>query len=264
MLEKAGLTVKVLQMRGAQDPDEFLKKYGADRFKLLLEESSNRVEYQLRAIAKKHDLKSDEDRVAFIGEASEFVSTLQNAFQREIYGKRAAEAAGISYDAMKIEVEKAFKRKLYRDKKKQERIDLDPARKLQPKSRNFHYDNMRSAMAEEGVLSLIVREPAMLELSRNLEPENFSCPLLGKVYGELRDQYRQGQELSASGLQDLQPDEMSHVAGILQRHQGPVSEQAFEDCVRIILSENQSAHIESDEDMMDFQRKMRERKGIRG
>ena len=263
MLEKAGLTVKVLQMRGAKDPDEFLKKFGADRFKILLEDSSNRVEYQLRAILKKHDLKTDEDRVAFIDEAAQFVCTLQNAVQREIYGKRAAEAAGISYEAMKIEVDKAFKRKVYRDKKKQEKIDLDPAKKLQPKSRNFHYDNLRSAMAEEGVLSLIVREPALLDLSKNLEPENFSCPLLGKVYSQLREQFREGAELSVSSLQDLEADEMSHVAGILQRHQGPVSDQAYTDCVRIILSENQFSHIETEEDLMAFQKKMKERKGIR-
>ena len=264
MLEKAGLTVKVLQMRGAKDPDEFLKKYGADRFKLLLEESSNRVEYQLKAIAKKHDLKSDEDRVSFIAEAAEFICTLQNAVQREIYGKRAAEAGGISYEAMKIEVEKAFKRKQYRDQKKQEKIDLDPVKKLQPKSKTIRYDNMRSAMAEEGVLSLIVREPAMLDLSRDLEPENFSCPLLGKVYGQLREQFREGLELNVSSLQDLDGEEMSHVAGILQRHQGPVSDQAYQDCVRIILAENQSSRIETPEDLMEFQKKMKERKGIRG
>ena len=264
MLEKAGLTVKVLQMRGAKDPDEFLKKYGADRFKILLEESSNRVEYQLRAILKKHDLKTDEDRVAFIDEAAQFICTLQNAVQREIYGKRAAEAAGISYDAMKIEVDKASKRKAYRDQKKQEKIDLDPVKKLQPKSKNFRYDNMRSAMAEEGVLSLIVREPAMLDLSKNLEPENFSCELLGRVYGQLREQFQQGQELTVTALQDLDGEEMAHVAGILQRHQGPVSEQAYQDCVRIILAENQSSHIDSAEDLMEFQRKLRERKGIRG
>ena len=55
MLEKAGIGVKVLQLKDAKDPDEFLKKFGADKFKLLLEESSNRVEYQLKAIAKKFD-----------------------------------------------------------------------------------------------------------------------------------------------------------------------------------------------------------------
>ena len=84
MLEKAGLQVKVLQMRDAKDPDEFLKKFGADRFRLLLEESSNRVEYQLRAIQKKYDLREDDQRIRFIDEAAEFISTLGNAVQREI------------------------------------------------------------------------------------------------------------------------------------------------------------------------------------
>ncbi len=55
-MEKAGLLVKFLLMRGAKDPDEFLKKVGADRFKLLLDESANRVEYQLAAILRKYDL----------------------------------------------------------------------------------------------------------------------------------------------------------------------------------------------------------------
>ena len=263
MLEKAGLAVKVLQMRDAKDPDEFLKKFGADRFKILLEESSNRVEYQLRAIAKKFDLREDEQRVAFISEAASFVCTLQNAVQREVYGKRAAEAAGISYEAMKIEVDKAFKRHTYREKKKQEKIDLAPARKLQPRDRNIRYDNMKSAMAEEGVLSLILREPAMLDLSKNLEPENFSVDLLGRVYGQLRDRFQEGQELSVSCLQDLEPEEMSHVVGLLQRHQGPVSEQAYRDCVSTILAENQSANIESAQDLLAFRNKMKERKGLK-
>ena len=263
MLEKAGLTVKVLQMRDAKDPDEFLKKFGADRFKILLEESSNRVEYQLRAIAKKYDLKTDEERVAFISDAAAFVSSLSNAVQREIYGKRAADAAGISYEAMKIEVDKAFKRRVYREKKKQEKIDLSPAKNLQPKTRSFHYDNMKSAMAEEAVLSLIIREPALLDLSRNLEPEQFSCPLLGKVYGQLRDRFQEGLELSVSCLNDLEAEEMSHIVGLVQRNQGPISEQAYRDCVSTILAENQSSHIETAQDLLDFRNKMKERKGIR-
>ena len=117
MLEKAGLQVKVLQMRDAKDPDEFLKKFGADRFRLLLEESSNRVEYQLRAIQKKHDLREDDQRIRFIDEAAEFISTLGNAVQREIYGSRVAEAAGITPESMQIEVKKAFKRRMAREKK---------------------------------------------------------------------------------------------------------------------------------------------------
>ena len=143
MLEKAGLQVKVLKMRDAKDPDEFLRKFGADRFRILLEESSNRVEYQLKAIQKKYDLNIDEERVNFITEAADFVSTLVSAVQREVYGNRAAEAAKISPEAMKIEVQKAYKRRLSREKRKQEKIDLAPARNLQAQSRQIRYDNVK-------------------------------------------------------------------------------------------------------------------------
>ena len=262
MLEKAGLQVKVLQMRDAKDPDEFLKKFGPAKFQLLLDESSNRVEYQLRAIAKKYDLRIDEERVKFIAEAAEFVCSLNNAVQREIYGTRAAEAAGISFDAMKIEVNKAYKRRIAREKKKQEKIDLAPARNLQPKAKMIRYDNMKSAMAEEGVLAMILKVPALLDQTRNLREEHFSCPLLGRVYTQLVKRFRDGLEVSVSGLTDLEPEEMSHVVGILQRHQGPVSEQALKDCVATILAENQSAHVETEEDLLSIRNRMKERKGI--
>ena len=152
ILEKAGLQVKVLQMRDAKDPDEFLKKFGADRFKLLLEESSNRVEYQLAAILKKYDLRDDDQKVKYLQESAGLISTLGSSVQREVYAGRVAEVAKISLDAMKLEVNRAYKRRQYQEKKKQEKIDLSPAKNLQPTSRAIRYDNLTSAMAEEMLL----------------------------------------------------------------------------------------------------------------
>ena len=263
MLEKAGLQVKVLKMRDAKDPDEYLKKFGADRFRLLLEESSNRVEYQLNAIERKYDLSQDEERVRFIAEASEFIAGLGSAVQREIYGTRAAEAASISYDAIKIEINKSYKRMQAREKKKQEKIDLSPARKLQPKARSFRYDNMKSAMAEEEILAMILREPALLDSVGALRQEMFSCELLGRVFGQLRQRYSQGLEVSLSGMEELSSEEMSHVAGILQRQQGPVSEQALADCVRTVQQEYETGNVRSENDLLLLRDKLKERKGIK-
>ena len=263
LLEKAGLNIKVLQMREAKDPDEFLKKFGADRFKLLLEESSNRVEYQLKAIMKKYDLTSDEERVKFISEAAVFVSSLGNAVQREVYGTRAAEAAGISFDAMKIEIGKAFKRRMAREKKKQEKLDLSPAQNLQPKSRSIRYDNMKSAMAEERVIALALKEPALLDQTRELRQECFSSDLLGRVYAQLAQRHAEGMDVSVSVLTDFTSEEMAHIAGILQRQQGPISEQGLRDCVRTILSEHQSSAVETEADLMALRERMKERKGIK-
>lgn len=263
ILEKAGLQVKVLQMRDAKDPDEFLKKYGADRFKILLEESSNRIEYQLNAIARKYNLQEDDQKVKYLQESAELVGTLSSAVQREVYGGRVAELAGISPDAMKLEIDRARKRRIAREKKQQEKLDLAPARSLQPKSRNIRYGNMKSAMAEEMLLALILREPALLNKTQNLQPEMFSSELLGKVYGQLNERYKNGYEVSLSGLEDLTQEEMSHVAGILQRQDGPVSEEALEDCLRTIGQEHQAEEVKTDADIMAMRENLKKRKGYK-
>ena len=263
ILEKAGLQVKVLKMRDAKDPDEFLKKFGADRFKLLLEESANRVEYQLNAILRKYDLRDDDQKVKYLQESANLISTLGSSVQREVYSGRVAEAAKISVEAMRLEVERAKKRRDHQQKKQQEKIDLAPARALQPKSRTIRYDNIRSARAEEMLLTQCLREPALLDETRSLSPEMFSSPLLGKVFQQLTQRHREGLEVSVAGLMDLTGEEMSHIAAISQRQEGPVNAQALQDCVRTITAEYQAAHTSSNEDILAMRDKLKQSKGYK-
>ena len=263
ILEKAGLHVKVLQIQDAKDPDEFLKKFGADRFKLLLEGSSNRVEYQLNAIALKYDLRQDEQKVKFLQESADLIATLGSAVQREVYGGRVAEKAKISPEAMKLEISRAWKRRTAKEKKQQEKIDLSPARNLQPKSRTIRYDNMKSAMAEEGVIAIALLEPALLDKTGNLSESQFSSALLGRVFTQLKQRHDQGLEVSLAVLEDLNQEEMSHMVGIVQRQQGPINEQAFADCVATICAEHQAASVTSEDDLLALRSRLKERKGIK-
>lgn len=263
MLEKAGLRVKVLRMKGAKDPDEFLKKFGADQFKLLLEEASNRVEYQLNAIAAKYDIREDDQRVRFIQECAQLISTLPSSVQREVYGSRVAEKGGISAEAMAMEVSKAYKLRLRKEKKIQEKKDLDPVRSVQPKSRSIRYDDIRSAMAEEGVIAQGLREPALLELCADLPAEAFSSELLGRVYRQLRQRYAQGLRVEIGSLEGLDPEETSHIAGILQRQSGPVNEQAMKDYAATILAESEKRQIHTEADLLALRNKLKESKGYK-
>ena len=263
ILEKAGLQVKVLKMRDAKDPDEFLKKFGADRFKLLLEESSNRVEYQLNAILKKYDLRDDDQKVKYLQESAELISSLGSSVQREVYGNRVAEAAGISMEAMKLEVGRAFKRRTYQEKKKQEKIDLSPVRNLQPADKNLRYGNVKSARAEEVVLAQILKEPALFEEIPELKPEMFSSEFMGRAFSQLLSRYRQGLEVSLSGLTDFTPEEMACLAGITQRLTGPVSHQGLADCARTIREEYQKSQTKTEEDIMLLREKLQKSKGIK-
>ncbi len=263
ILEKAGLQVQVLQMRDAKDPDEYLKKYGADKFRVLLEEASNRVEYQLARILKKYDLTQDDQRVGYLQEASGLICTLGSPVRQEVYGRRVAETAGVSYDAVKIEIEKAQKRRAYQEKKQQEKIDLAPARNLQPKNNAMRYDNIKSAMAEEALIAQILKEPGLLARCGTLEPEDFSSKLLGRIFDQVRSRYRQGLEVSASVLEELTPEEMSHLAGIIHRHDTPVNESGFADCLRTIQNAHLASEVSSEDDLMAFRNKIKERKGLK-
>ena len=263
MLEKVGIQVKVLQMVDAKDPDEFIQKFGVDRFKMLLEGSANRVEYQLNAIRKKYDLRQDDQKIAYVHEAAELICTLDSSVKREVYGGRVAESAGISTDAVKLEVNKAFKRRKAMERKRQEKINLAPMQALQPKDRSIRYENMRSARAEETVIAQALRSPALLDQAKNLQPEDFSVELLGRVYKQLRQRHETGLEVSLGVLADLSAEEMSHITGIVQRQQGPVNETAFLDCIRIILAERQSGSVSTDEDLLALRNRLKESKGAK-
>ena len=262
ILEKAGLKVRVLQMQGAKDPDEYLKKYGADKFKLLLEGSANRIEYQLNAIRKKFDISVDDEKVQYVQESAELISTLDSSIKREIYGKRVAEAAGISEQAMSLEVEKAGKRRRNREKRAQERIDLAPAQQFQRRGGSkVLYHNVKSGVAEQRLIAMLLREPALMEQTGELKTEEFSVPLFSRVYTQLKSRYQAHQDVSLAVLADVSEDEMSHLAGILYE-QDLVSEDAFRDCIQTIHHEYQSGLVATEDDLLAFRNKLRERKGI--
>ncbi len=260
MLEKAGIRVKVLKMKDAKDPDEFLHKFGADRFRMLLEDSADRVEYQLNAIRSKYDLGLDAQKVRFLQDAAELLATLDSSVKREIYGHRVAEAAGISDDAMKLEISKAFKRRLAKQKKAQEKVELAPVQVLRPKERSIRYDNMKSAMAEEQIIAQVLKEPALLDNVGILTGDKFTVPLLGRVFAQLHTRHGMHLDISLSVLEDLSSEEMSHMVAVANKHEGPVNEKAFRDCIRTVLSQ-QAKNIESDDDLLALRNKFKASKG---
>ncbi len=237
MLEKSGLQMRVLRIQGAKDPDEFLKKYGADRFKLLLEGAENQMEYQLQSLARKYDLGLDDQKVEYLKAAAELLSGINSAVQREVYGTRVAEAAKVTWEAMKLEIDKAYRRRLRKAKKQEEKRNLSPVDALRPKSRAIRYDNVRSAVAEEAILRLIFQEPHLLD-QIDLEPELFSCDLLGRCFDRLRCRYRQGLQVSLACLEDFNQEEISLLTGLLQKDDGTVSEAALKDYADTIHREN--------------------------
>jgi len=265
LLEKAGLQVRVLRMQGAKDPDEFLKKYGADRFKVLLDGSQSQMEYRLQSLRSKYQLENDDQKVEFLQEAARLISSLDSPVEREIYGGRVAEMVGITPETMKLEVNKAFKRRMAIRRKQEEKKNLAPAEGQQPKVRSIRYDNLRSAMAEEGVLQTVLREESLLDRLRNLPGGQFSSPVLGRAYDALHQQRLHGGLVSLAALEgQFSKEEMEHLSGVAQKGSALVNEDALQDFVKIIREEYAKREARQDQDLMALRDRLKNKKGLNG
>ena len=265
ILEKTGLQVKILRMQGAKDPDEYLHEYGADRFKLLLQGSEGQAEYRLQSLQMQFDLTQDEQKVEFAKQAAELICTFSTAVEREIYGTRAAEAAGLTPEVMKLEISKAFKRRMAHQRKEQEKRELAPTVMIQPKSRELRYRNVRSAAAEEELLRMLLKAPELFSKAESLSAETFSVPFFGRVFDYWRQRWRDDLPVTAAGLEGiLSPEELTHLTSVLQKQDSPVSDEAFEDCRRIVLEESARDVVSDADTLRAMQQSLKKKKGYGG
>lgn len=218
LLEKTGLKVRVVRVHGAKDPDEFLKKFGPDAFAKLLDQSENYVNYNLRQLQEKYDLTDPIQRAEFARAGAEVISQLESPVEREVHAGQLAQTTGVGKDALLQEIQRFRKQRFYQAKRKQERRDLTPVNQIQPKSRQMRYDNPRSARAEEGILRLLMLDSSLARQISDLTPADFTAPVLGKIYGVLRDRMDQGRSLQLGALEgELSGEEISLLTEIMGR-----------------------------------------------
>ena len=276
ILRNADLNVRVLQLPNAydaagnplkQDPDDFVKKFGPAAFEKCLSGSAGQNDYKLDTLQQRHDLSDEEGRLAFLREAVETVASLRSPIEREIYGNKAAAAAGVSAEAMAQEVKRELARRMKQAKKKQERRDLTPAVQLQPKERELRYANLRSARAEEGVLRLLLLESALFQETAGLKPEQFSAPALAKIYGLLLRRHREGRSTQLAALAgELSPEEMNHLVSVMDQPESLAhSQQALRDYIEIIETEAlKRSGTDQVDPLLAAREKFREKKGYGG
>ena len=245
LLKDSEFNVRILQLPRRladgeyvkQDVDDFIKFQGAVAFEAILNGSANQMDYRMEAVAAKYDLSDPEQKIAYGGEVSALIASLSNAVEREVYAGRAAETAGISRTAMLTEVERARRKKGSQERQTLQRENLNAAALRQPRDRTIRYTDLRSAMAEEGVVCLLLLDGALADKCRDLPAEAFSSPFLGKLFALLTEAWSEGRTMTAASLSaHCTPEEMSHLSAILQRPESLANaERALEDYIQVIL-----------------------------
>ncbi len=192
-LRKTGLDVRVVTIPDGKDPDEYIKKNGAEAFKLLLERSANAIEYRLLEIGRTNDIHTPNGKVEYMKEATTLLSRLDNRVEQDVYAGRLSELLGVSKDAILQEVqsqhrrrERVAERQMLTTILRQETKEL---RKVNPQADKFP----RAVSAEESLLGTLILHPDFIaQAQKELSPEMFLTDFNRELYSRLLERHSQG------------------------------------------------------------------------
>lgn len=242
ILSDAGLSARVLHMEGAKDPDEYIKKFGAKRFEILLDGAGDATTHELEAVRKTLDLKTPEGRIEYLKRAVNILADIRNPLSREVYAASVAKDAGISAESVNAQAITVMKKKR-RQEETQEWRDIEMNREMvRDRINPEKAQNIRAATAEEGILSYMLRHPD--ECGRILEAvadDDFVTTYDKRVLGAMRTLHEEHADITLTTLSTLlSPEEASGVARILARSsEAPVTAAMVEDYIRTLAEERQ-------------------------
>ncbi len=216
LLGGVGVDVRVLKMDGAKDPDEYVKKYGAEAFRLLVNNSRTGFEYKLEAITEKYDLSLTEEKLRAASEVTDVISDAYSGVERDVYISRAAERLAIPADALRVDVEKARNKKIRQIKSEQTRSAHASIRDFGDRINPDAAKNPRAASAEETVIGLLLLYPelreAVLRGDADVTVDDFFTEFGKRAFGEIIRIHGEDGGFSYSMLgASFTPDEMGRL-----------------------------------------------------
>lgn len=246
---EVGLPTRILHMTDAKDPDEYIKKFGSERFRLLLEQAGDAINFRLDRCEEGIDTTTEAGKVNLLKRLVTVLTEIQDPLEREVYLSRTANKWDITVDVLHQQVERQLKSKKRLEKAKQWQTIVDHTTKSEQALPQTP-EQIRETRAAQRVLYYIFtfpKESAWILGSMNLH--NLSNPLYQKVF----DFFQEKGEISLSMLGNvLSDEEMGKITGILAKQQDfPASKQEAIDCLQI-LGQSLDKQIESNDDLISL------------
>ena len=156
LLADVDVDVKVLKMTGAKDPDEYIKLYGADRFRQVISRSQSGFDYKLETILSKYDLSQADDKIKASSELCKMIASVYSSVEREVYISTVAERLGLTPDVMKNDVERIRAGLIKKYKAKEGHDAQMSAKNMGDRINPDAAKNVQASAAEEVILGLML------------------------------------------------------------------------------------------------------------
>ena len=210
LLSASPLKISVLNIPDAKDPDEFIKKFGAERFEMLLNGSNNAIEYELLQAKGKYDIATPDGRLNYIKDAIGVLAGRITPTERDVYAGRLAEETDVAKPAILNQLDAAIRARGRRAEKERERRLLEEGaggRINVPYSQGGQ-KALGVAFAEQQLVAAILKNPDYIRLAApRVSGGTFLDAGLGRAYTLLCEKGAKGEYLDLSALSEELPEE---------------------------------------------------------
>ncbi len=221
VFKNTNLIVRVIAMDGAKDPDEFIQKFGADRFRELIDGSANSTEYELFRVKKNFDLETDAGRAGYLKAAGEVLARIDSLTERDIYAGRVAKDTDGNKEYLLLEAERVRKRLRARETKAQ---DSKLARSVGERYnlRVAGDSKLGAVSAERRIVALLFFNPDLCEkIADKLLPGDFVSAETAEIFRLLTEAIGREEFMGMSSMSAfLSGEQISLLSGIIAEASG--------------------------------------------
>ncbi|WP_294411389.1 DNA primase [uncultured Ruminococcus sp.] len=246
-----GLRTKILHMEGAKDPDEYIKKFGRDRFRMLIDSSNDANDFMLDKCEDGLDLTTEIGRVELLKRTSRVLAGIESPLEREVYISRTSKKCDIPVQVLKTHIDAMLQKNSKSAKNSEWRAIKAQTSYIRDDINPDAVSNKKEARAEETIISYLLKRPQEYEdVEKLAPPECFVTAFNKKVYKALLERMKNSDKFSMSLLSDeFSTEEMGRISGIAaKKREVTVTQDVVADCAQVLKSRTPKADGELSND----------------
>lgn len=215
LLSEAGVTARVLNIPDAKDPDEYIKKFGAESFRQLLTGTATAIDHEFGRLKSGIDTSTPAGKAEFLRKTVPFLAKIRSDTDRTVYISEAARISGQPVSAVAELVKDRVKYDIRSEQRNEERelirgtVKRDP---INPDAAAYP----REEKAERGIIAYMFHSPDLLpRVEKKLKEEDFPTEFNRKVYSFIADRIKKGETFDISSIgSDFTAEEVGRITGI--------------------------------------------------
>ena len=212
ILQNMGCDLRVIQLEGAKDPDEYILKYGNMRFQNVIDKAFSVVEFKVKILKKELDLDNTNDKIKFLNEIAKLISKVDNTMEREVYIEKIAKEYDISKEAIYAEVNKLT----YKNDKSEKILE-----KAKPIITHKKVETKEVSQAikrrENTIISILLSgDLSIFEIiKQNIKPEDFKDEINHEIAKKLYEEFEKGNSNINGIIDTLEQEQQNQITMIM-------------------------------------------------